>query len=127
MDVIAELEEQLRFAVGNDNDYALQLQSAIKILRKYNKEDVMNELTLSGLLNMGVSQFTKNCADYMVVLVAGPTPEPEIIVNCRENIAEKLAYYERAYNEDLTVKANPSIKIVGYNFCTRQDLVDYYL
>lgn len=87
----------------------------------------MNEMTLSGLLRMGESHYTKNCAEYLIVLVAGPTPEPEIIINPMENAENKLAYYAKAYNEDLTLKANPSIKIVGYNFCTRQDLVDAYL
>jgi hypothetical protein len=125
--VIAELEEQLRYATETDNDYANQLKLSIKILNKYHKEDIMNELTLSGLLRLGHSDYAKNCADYMVVLVAGPTPEPEIIINPSENFSEKLAYYEGAYNEDLTLKNNPSIKIVGYNFCTRQDLVDAYL
>lgn len=87
----------------------------------------MNEMTLSGFLRAGDSHYAKNCADYMVVLVEGTTPVPELIVNPVENFETKLAYYARAYNEDLTLKNNPAIKITAYNFVTRQDLVDYYL
>lgn len=87
----------------------------------------MNEMTLSAFLRMSESHYAKNCADYMVVTVEGTTPVPELIVNAPENFETKMAYYSRAYNEDLTLKNNPAIKITTYNFVTRQDLVDYYL
>lgn len=87
----------------------------------------MKELTLSGFLREGRSNWAATGADYMVVLVEGTTPVPEIIINGEANFETKLAYYERAYNEDLTLKNNPAIKITDYNFVTRQELVDYYL
>ena len=41
-------------------------------------------------------------------------PEPEIIINKSPNFDEKLAYYKKAYNEDLTLKAFNGIKIIGF-------------
>jgi hypothetical protein len=87
----------------------------------------MNEMTLAGLLRAGNSDWAKNGADIMVVWVEGATPVPEMIVNQPENFAAKLAYYSKAYNEDLTLKNAPHIKIVNYNFMTKADLVNYYL
>lgn len=37
----------------------------------------------------------------------------EVIVNPPENLANKLDYYKGAYNDNLTLKAYPAIKIVG--------------
>ena len=42
--------------------------------------------------------------------------KPELIINERENFVNKLAYYKRAYNEDLTLKTFNEIKIIGYAF-----------
>ena len=36
-DVIRELEEQLRFADGQDDKYAEQLRSAIQVLKEYDE------------------------------------------------------------------------------------------
>jgi hypothetical protein len=87
----------------------------------------MNEMTLSGLLRAGNSDWATYGADFLVVWVEGATPAPEVIVNTPINFEAKLEYYSRAYNEDLTLKANPKIKIVGYNFVTRAELVNEYL
>jgi len=38
--------------------------------------------------------------------------EPEVIINRKENYETKLAYYKKAYNEDLTLKAFNGIKII---------------
>ena len=40
----------------------------------------------------------------------------EIIINESENFDSKLAYYKKAYNEDLTLKAFNGIKIIGFTF-----------
>lgn len=41
-------------------------------------------------------------------------PEPEIIIDKNSNFDEKLAYYKKAYNEDLTLKTSNGIKIIGF-------------
>lgn len=38
---------------------------------------------------------------------------PELIINGRANFKSKLAYYLKAYNEDLTLKTFNGIKIVA--------------
>ena len=43
-------------------------------------------------------------------------PKPEIIINENENFDSKLAYYKKAYNEDLTLKAFNRIKIIGFTY-----------
>lgn len=55
--------------------------------------------------------------------------KPEIIINSRENFEAKLAYYQKAYNKDLTLKTFNGIKIVGFTFGNsfdeiEKDLVD---
>ena len=42
--------------------------------------------------------------------------KPEIIINESENFDSKLAYYKKAYNEDLTFKAFNGVKIAGFTF-----------
>jgi len=44
--------------------------------------------------------------------------EPEIIVNYPSSLQNKLAYYEKAYNEDGTLKTNPNIKIIEAGMVT---------
>ena len=44
--------------------------------------------------------------------------KPELIINQSENFDTKLAYYKKAYNEDLTLKTFNGIKIIGYAFGT---------
>ena len=39
--------------------------------------------------------------------------KPEIIINTYSNFKSKLSYYEKAYNNDLTLKSNPNIKILN--------------
>lgn len=87
----------------------------------------MNEMTLSGLLRAGRSWYAQHEAEVMFVEIEGNAPEPEMIMNPKANFEEKLAYYERAYNEDLTMKAAPHIKIANYHFCTMDELKKYWL
>ena len=42
--------------------------------------------------------------------------EPEVIINPKENFETKLAYYKKAYNEDLTLKTFNGIKIIGCEY-----------
>jgi hypothetical protein len=84
----------------------------------------MNEMTLSGLLRMGNSEYAREEANYMVIEVKGVGFKPEIIINPKQNFEMKLAYYAKSYNEDLTLKANPDIKIVRYDFV--DDLCEYF-
>lgn len=39
--------------------------------------------------------------------------KPEYIINPYENIAQKLVYYDSAYNDDLVLKTYDGIKITG--------------
>jgi hypothetical protein len=87
----------------------------------------MNEMTLMGLLRSGRSWYAQNEAEVMFVEVVGNATEPEMIINPKANFEEKLAYYEKAYNEDLTMKAAPHIKIANYSFCTMDELKKYFL
>lgn len=82
----------------------------------------MNEMTLKALLAQGKSYFAECEADYLVVWVTGNATQPEMIVNPVENFKEKLDYYAKAYNEDLTLKANPKISIKHYAFLTKEEL-----
>ena len=40
--------------------------------------------------------------------------KPDIIINQFDNIKEKLAYYKKAYNDNLTLKTFSGIKIIGF-------------
>lgn len=53
---------------------------------------------------------------YIYVGVAVKLPnleQPEIIINPIENYKEKIKYYKNAYTDDLKLKANNEIEIVG--------------
>ncbi|SHJ62548.1 hypothetical protein [Clostridium magnum] len=53
--------------------------------------------------------------------------KPELIINQNENFDAKLAYYKKAYNEDLTLKTFNGIKIIGYAFGSSLDDIYRYL
>lgn len=76
----------------------------------------MNEMTLSGLIRLGTSEYAKEDANWMVIKVKAFDNEPEIIINPKGNFDSKLQYYSQAYSEDLTLKNNPNIKIVDFDF-----------
>lgn len=40
----------------------------------------------------------------------------ELIINLESNIDKKIAYYENAYNDNLELKSNNSIKISAYSY-----------
>lgn len=53
--------------------------------------------------------------EYMAVLISLPEQEePELIINKIGSMKGKLKYYKEKYNDDLTMKFNSEIKIVGY-------------
>lgn len=39
-------------------------------------------------------------------------PDVEHIINTQANVAVKAAYYDKAYDDDMCLRNNPSIKIV---------------
>lgn len=52
-------------------------------------------------------------ANYIGVVVTMPGAQsPEVIINSYVNFEYKLAYYQRAYAEDLTLKNCKDIKII---------------
>lgn len=74
------------------------------------------ELTLENLTN--TFEFAiRNDANYVgVAIKMKDMPENEIIINPNDNFEDKLKYYQGAYNQDLTLKANPNIRIVGLTY-----------
>jgi hypothetical protein len=65
--------------------------------------------------------------EYIGVRIEMPDLEkPEIIINPRENFSGKLAYYKRAYNDDLTLKSFNGIKITRFMYgCNFAEIQDY--
>ncbi len=56
----------------------------------------------------------KNKNKYIAVKIeAKGSEKPEIIINPSENFKSKLAYYQNAYDENLSLKAAKGIKIVS--------------
>jgi hypothetical protein len=84
----------------------------------------MQQYTLSGLLREAKRDFAKKYAKFLILEVEGAGgPHPELIINTKENIESKLEYLKKAYNEDLTLKAAPHIKITYYEFI---EYLEYY-
>jgi len=54
-------------------------------------------------------------ATYLVVVVELPHGAKELIVNSN-NIHSKFEYYCDAYYDDMSLKANPDVKIVDWMF-----------
>ena len=54
---------------------------------------------------------------YVGIKITVPNSEVcEVIINPTGNFDNKLEYYKRAYNEDLTLKTFNKIKIVGFTW-----------
>ena len=72
---------------------------------------------------MSIKQHLLKCIDiairhrqkYVAVLVELPTGNHEVIVFKRDSYADKINYYDNAYNDELELKYNPEVKII--NFC----------
>lgn len=75
----------------------------------------MLELTLENLKNCFEAANDYNM-NYVGVLVSINGNTPECIINPNENFDDKLEYYLTAYNDDLTLKTNNSIAIIGFTY-----------
>lgn len=52
--------------------------------------------------------------NYIAIKINMPSLEsPEIIINPKNNFDAKMEYYQKAYDENLRLKANPEIKIIA--------------
>lgn len=76
----------------------------------------MNQMTIEGLINLSQSEHGKNSNWMAVELTLPNAPGTELIINPKENIEEKLKYYQRAYTNELQHKHVDAIKIVNYAF-----------
>jgi hypothetical protein len=54
-------------------------------------------------------------------------PRGEIIINENENFDKKFAYYKKAYDSDLTLKAFSGIRIVGFTYGDTFDEIEHDL
>lgn len=53
---------------------------------------------------------------YLTLVIHNPEmPRAEKILNPSQNLEFKMSYIERAYNDDLELISNPSIKIVDWD------------
>jgi len=77
----------------------------------------MDDLKKEHLKNC-FSKATELNAKFIGVSIRVPNaPEKEIIINPRENFEEKLNYYQKTYDEDLSHNAVGDIlKIVGFTY-----------
>ncbi|EJS63001.1 hypothetical protein ICW_05664 [Bacillus wiedmannii] len=67
-------------------------------------------------------------ADYVGVQVEMEGfAEPEIIINGKANIADKLKYYEKTYDAELNHKFAKGIRITGFAFADSLDEIENYL
>ena len=74
------------------------------------------DLTMANLIS-NFEQAKNRDAKYVgVVVMMQGFEKPEIIINSKENFDAKLAYYQKAYNDDLTLKTFNGIKIVGFTY-----------
>lgn len=83
----------------------------------------MNTISLVDLLKTGEEALKNNA--YFYVQVMAFTEVPELILNPVQNIEGKLDYYQRTYDENLKMKANPMIKIVDYGYVTELKQLKY--
>ena len=80
------------------------METTIKTLTMTDLESVFNQAIGLGVNYIGVR-----------IQMQG-FDEPEVIINPKENFETKLAYYKKAYNEDLTLKTFNGIKIIGCEY-----------
>ena len=69
------------------------------------------KLTKQDLINMAELAKAKNICLFIEVTIPGQE-ETEVIVNRPPSVDNKVKYYLETYNDDLTHKRNPEIKIV---------------
>jgi hypothetical protein len=76
--------------------------------------------TLDGLERAFNSQWAEDSRFFGVLVKLGHG-HYETIINSNVKFKEKLGYYKKAYNEDLTLKANTDIRIINYTFANSFD------
>ena len=84
------------------------------------------ELTMKDLEQCFKDAITTDSLFIGVKVQAPESPCAEIIINPSENFEAKLAYYKRAYNEDLTLKAFDKIRIVNFALGDCYDDIECY-
>lgn len=84
-----------------------------------------DSVTLTELKRAATHARLNNLDDFLIIKVQGATAEPEIIINPKVNIEEKVNYYMKAYDEDFSLKVNPSIWVSGFAFVQKEDLARY--
>lgn len=70
----------------------------------------MRKTHLRALFNQAIKE--KNAYVAVEIETRG-MEKPEYIINPYENIAQKLVYYDSAYNDDLVLKTYDGIRITG--------------
>lgn len=74
------------------------------------------DLTFKNLKNCFNNAIDNN-AEYVGVLIEMEGfDDAEVIINSRVNIADKLAYYKKTYDEELNHKFSKGIRIVGFTY-----------
>jgi flavodoxin len=87
---------------------------------------MQEELTMEKLISTFEDAIDFNVKYVAVKIQMDEFAKPEIIVNERENFADKLSYYRSAYDFNLTLKTRSSIKIVDCTYGnTFKELEDY--
>lgn len=80
------------------------------------------------LLEIFNNALSKENANFVYVQVKmDGFDDKEIIVNPKANFQKKLDYYDKAYDDDLKLKANPSIQITGYGWAECFEDIDFYV
>lgn len=73
-------------------------------------------LTITNLENCFNDAKSLNYTYVAVVVDMQGFEKPEVIINRKENFDEKLAYYKRAYDENLILKSFNGIRIIGFAY-----------
>lgn len=77
----------------------------------------MTPLELKNLKISVEAAVEANAKYFGVIVVNGFNNQEELIVNTLDNMQNgKLDYYMNAYNQDLTLKTQPKIRIAGFTY-----------
>lgn len=74
------------------------------------------DITLVGLEKCFNEAITEEANYVAVKIEMDGFSSDEVIINDKHNIAAKLEYYKKTYNDDLEHKFAPGIRIVGYAY-----------
>jgi hypothetical protein len=131
--VIQELHEQLLYAEEQDTEYAEQLRRALAVLNYHEEADEMaeevypqKELTMAKLQSELNTDFAKHEAEYFLIKVQDSKKEDEIVINPRPNFELKIQGLLGEYDDALTKRSNPNVRIVEYHFLTKEQLKKYF-